>query len=116
MKLDSLRLAAFFGWIMISLAGCASRTETRSTGGTKIDGREVKFALDGNGGVTSTAGMTTVTFSQGKVIVEKTRVLVNDKEVASVAEDVKVVTVDYTAKTLTVTADGTKIHEEKLGK
>jgi RNase P/RNase MRP subunit p29 len=58
----------------------------------------------------------TVTFPAGKVIVEKARVLVNDQEVAKVPEETKVVAVDYTGGTLTITADGTKVHEAKHSK
>jgi hypothetical protein len=72
--------------------------------------------VDGGGSVFAQADATTVTFAEGKVVVEKARVLLNDKEVAKVPEDAKVVEVDYTAGTLTITADGTKVHESKLRK
>jgi len=105
-----------------SLAGCGSSTTVRYTGDTKIGDREVKYSLDGPGDVTSTTdaeeGVTvsTVTFTGGKVVVEKARVLVNDKEVAKIADDAKVVEVDYTRQMLTIKADGVKIHEAKFGK
>jgi hypothetical protein len=87
-------------------------------------GREVKFALDGPGGITpggtrSTNGVVEETpaiveFTERKVTVEKTRVLLNGKEVAQVPESTKVVAIDYTGGTLTITADGTKVYETKI--
>jgi hypothetical protein len=87
-------------------------------------GRAVKFALDGPGGIRpggerSSNGVVEempaiVEFTGGKVTVEKARVLLNDKEVAKVRDDSKVVEVDYTGGILTITADGTKVFEAKL--
>lgn len=103
----------------------AGASSTRSSGGGGMaGGREVKFALDGPGGITpggtrSTNGVVEeipaiVEFTGGKVTVEKTRVLLNGKEVAPVPEDAKVVAVDYTSSTLTITADGAQVYEAKL--
>ena len=74
----------------------------------------VKFSVDGGGGISMQQDAATVNFAEGKVVVEKARVLLNDKEVAKVPEDAKVVEVDYTAGTLTLTADGTKVYEARL--
>jgi RNase P/RNase MRP subunit p29 len=98
------------------LAGCKSGTVQHSSGSGKSGGREVRFAVEGAGGIVMTQDAATVTFPAGKVIVEKARVLVNDQEVAKVPEETKVVAVDYTGGTLTITADGTKVHEAKHSK
>src|SRR5947209_13973458 len=104
-----------FGFIAVvllaglTLAGCRTRTSGisggRSSGGTKSGSREVKFSLDGGGGIWTQADASTVTFAEGKVVVEKARVLFNDKEVAQFPEDTKIVEVDYIGGTLTITAD-----------
>jgi hypothetical protein len=101
-----------------SLVGCGTnKPGGRSSGGASASGfREVKYAVDGGGGIWMQQAAATVTFTEGKVVVEKERVLLNDKEVAKVPEDAKVVEVDYTAGMLTITADGTKVYEAKLGK
>ena len=115
------------------LAGCGDNKpapasgvkSTRSSGGGgMVGGREVKFALDGPGGIKPGGERRTngsieeipaiVEFTGGKVSVEKARVLLNDKEVAKLPENTKVVAVDYTGGTLTITADGTKVYEAKL--
>jgi hypothetical protein len=117
MTIKAFGLVSFI-LLAMCLTGCITRTTTvtRSSGGSKSDAREVKYSLDGNGGISGAGDASTVTFAEGKVVVEKARVLVNDKEAAKIPEATKLILVDYTAKTLTVTADGAKVHEEKFGK
>ena len=113
----SLGLIAIVLLAVVSLAGCGIRTTSRSTGGCKMGSREVKFSLDGKGGISQLEQDTAIiSFTEGKVVVEKARVLLNEKEVAKVPEDAKVVEVDYDAGTLTITADGSKVHEAELRK
>ena len=78
--------------------------------------REVKYSVDGPGQIASKQTAATITFSEGKLVVEKSRVLLNDQEVAKLAEDAKVVEVDYSAGLLTITADGSKVYDAKLRK
>ena len=78
--------------------------------------REVSYAVDGPGEIASKQTTATVTFSEGSLIVEKARVLFNGQEIAKLAEDAKVVEVDYTTGILTISADGTKVHDAKLRK
>jgi predicted esterase len=89
----------------VSLAGCWAKKANRSWGNATVNSRTVKFSVDGSGGVVSqgvSSGsyLATVTFREGKVVVEKATVLFNDKEVAQLPEDTKVVEVDYTSGTL----------------
>lgn len=115
-----------------SLGGCgnqkppptASQVMRSSGEGGMAGGRQVKFDLDGPGGITpggtrSTNGVVEETpaivhFTGGKVTVEKARVLLNNVEVAKLPDDTKVVAVDYTAGTLTITADGKKVYETTI--
>src|SRR5262245_47077739 len=110
--------------MMASLGGCGSNKPTsyaRSTGGgVAAGGREIKFAVDGPGGIAPGGERRSngsievmpavVEFTGGKVIIEKARVLLNDKEVAALPEGAKVVVVDYTGGVVTITADGTKVY------
>lgn len=107
------------------LTGCWSKT-TGSTGGTLkskivhgeqvVIDREVKYSVDGTGTALCVGEVATIDFSEGKVVVEKNRILFNDKEVAKVPEATKLVAVDYTDGLLTITADGAKVHEGRLKK
>ena len=121
------RRLPFLGFIAVtlltvgSLTGCGTG---RSTGkatfgvGTPASSwsREVKFSVDGAGHIVSERTAATITFSEGKLVVEKARVLLNEQELAKLAEDAKVVEVDYAGGNLTIKADGTKVHEAKLRK
>jgi hypothetical protein len=122
-RLRSAGLIAVTALAVTSLVGCGNNKPApaagtvfarASGGGSMGGGREVKFSLDGGGGISSQQDRATVNFTEGKVVVEKARVLLNDKEVAQVPENTKVVAIDYTAGTLTVTADSTKVYEAKL--
>jgi hypothetical protein len=99
-----------------SLAGCRTHTAGKSSGGTTIGSRQIKFSVDGDGGIMPQVDGATVTFSEGKVVVEKARVLFNDKEVAKLSEGAKLVEVEYSGGALTIRVDGAKVHEAKLGK
>jgi hypothetical protein len=96
--------------ILFAVAGCETK-HVRSTGSGTTAGREVRFSLDGSGGIVTSANASTVTFAHGKIVVEKSRILVNDKEVATIADSAKAVEIDYTAGRLTIKADGANVHE-----
>lgn len=102
---------------VVALGGCARRTATvdRSTGSATIGSRDVKFSVDGDGGIMGLQDSAAVTFAVGKVIVEKDRILFYDIEVAKMPADAKVVDVGYTSSTLTIRVDGAKVHESKFG-
>jgi hypothetical protein len=116
MQLRSNGLIAVVLLVVVCLGGCGTWTVGRSSGSAGVGPREVKFSLDGPSGIVAQPDSATITFTGGKVVVEKARVLLNDKEVAKVPEGAKVVAVDYTTGTLTITADGTKVHEAQLSK
>jgi hypothetical protein len=78
---------------------------TRSSGVAKSGQREVKFSVDGDGSIFAGPDSTTVTFSLGEIVVEESRVLLEGVELATIRADTKVVNVDYTDETLTITAD-----------
>jgi len=108
--------------VVASFAGCGTNKPTpwptgtvgHSSGGASSGSREVKFSVDGGGGIVMQGGIATINFAKGNVVVEKLRVLLNEKEVATLPENVKVVEMDYTAGKLTITADGMIVHETKL--
>src|SRR5690242_21136674 len=85
--------------VATALIGCGTSKPTpftgftggRSSGGASNDAREVKFSVDGGGGIGMEHGIATINFAEGKVVVEKARVLLNDKEIATVPADTKVV-------------------------
>ena len=107
------RLVRFI--VMLGLiAGCSG--STYSSGDSTVGGRKVTYSVEGGGGISPKAGGATVTFPGGSVVVEKSRALLDGKEVAKVPEDAKVVAVDYSGGKLTITADGAKVYEEKAGK
>jgi len=107
--------------VAVSLASCGTSKSTpspgvtvgRASGGASSASREVKFSVDGGGGIVMQEGTATINFAEGKVVVEKARVLLNDKEIATVPADSKVVETDYTAGKLTITADGNQVYEAK---
>ena len=109
----ALRLAIL---LAVGLAGCEVKT-VRSTNATATVGsREVRFSSDGKGGIRGTNKSATVMYDSGEVVVEKDRLLVNGKEVAKLAAEAKIVSVDYAEGTLTITADGSTLHTEKAAK
>lgn len=113
----ALTLLALLTLISVSPMGCtAEKPVSTSDGSAKVGSREVTFSLEGNGGIFSTNKSATIAFDAGEIIVEKEQVLVNNREVAKVPEEAKVVSVEYAAGTLKISADGKTVHEEKMGK
>jgi hypothetical protein len=90
--------------------------EGRSTGSGATAGREVRFSLEGGGGIATGGNGSAVTFDEGKVLVEKTRILVNDKVVATIPGNSELVEVDYGAGQLTIKVDGVDVHQAKIDK
>lgn len=78
--------------------------------------REVRFTVDGPGIISSKAKSATLTFSEGDLVIEAARALLNDKELIQLANEVKLVEIDYTRGILTITADGTKVHDARVRK
>ena len=78
--------------------------------------REVKYSVEGGGQIASAKTTATITFKDGRIIVEKSRVLWNDREVSPLPEDAKMVEVNYTGGLLTITADGASIYVARIGK
>jgi hypothetical protein len=114
-----LRFLAFLvvALTVTCLSGCGSgRSTGRVTYGVDTWSRDVKYSADGPGSITSQKTTATITFSGGKLVIEKDRITLNDEELTKVAEDAKVVEIDYTGGVLTITADGKKVHEGKLRK
>lgn len=113
----ALTLITLLTLISVPPMGCTvEKPVTTSNGSAKVGSREVTFSLEGNGGVFSTNKSATIAFDAGEIIVEKEQVLVNDREVAKVPEDAKVVSVEYAAGTLKISADGKTLYENKVDK
>jgi hypothetical protein len=101
-----LALAAL---LLIIGGGCNRKTTAHSSGAMTLPGRQIKFSLDGLGGVSSAGEGAVVAFGKHKVQIEKERLLLDGKESAKFAAAVSLVEVMYSNATLTVTADGTNI-------
>lgn len=109
--------------------GCGMRTGGRTGGSTTLsmtdpDGkawsRQVTYALDSRS-TTAASGVPrqdtmTITFDGGRLIIERARVVLNDKDLAQLPDSAKAVNIDYTSGKLTITADGNKAYEGKLPK
>ena len=125
-RLISIILLIFLAGI---LCGCGIRTGGRTGGSTSVTmtdpsgatwSRQVTYSLESSS-TTATSGVprqdaVTITFDGGRLVVERARLLLNDKEVAQVPESAKTVNIDYSAGKLTITADGSKAYEGKLPK
>ena len=117
MSTFALRLAGFYLLAgLLLLSGCSSRGPGRSMLGTTFGTREVKASVDGPGFISSQGEAAVISFKGGKLIVEKEKVLLNGKELAKVPANAAKVEIDFTAGTLTVTADGAKLYAEPLPK
>ena len=119
MLINSFRsVPVIFGLLIISLVGCGkSAATTHSVGGGRIGNRAINFDLDGPGGYTSEGDESGgfITFDGGKVTVQRSKLLLDGKEVAKVPENAKVVLVDVKAGKLIVTADGKQIYSSGAG-
>ena len=111
-KMRTLGLSLGLIAILLAVAGCETK-HVRWTGSSTAAGREVRVSLDGTSGIASMpANASTVTFAHGKIVVEKSRILVNDKEVATIADTAKAIEIDYSTGRLTIKVDGANVHEE----
>ncbi len=97
-------------------SGCGGKTVGRSLLSTKLSKREVKVSVDGPAWITSQEETALVSFDNWKLVVEQTRVLLDGKDIAPLAEDAALVEVDFTSGTLTVTADGVTVATVTLRK
>lgn len=97
-------------------AGCEPKSVGRSIVSTTIGDREVKATVDGGAFISSEGDIAILTFSGGKLVVEKDRVQLNNKELATIAEDSKKVDIAYSAGKLTITADGESVLSSELKK
>jgi hypothetical protein len=103
-------------WIVLALVILAGCMKTSSSGSASFGARNVTFTADVDGNVLATTDYATVSFRGLTVRVDKSRVLIDGKEVAKVPEAAKVVDVNYNGGTLGITADGAKVYETKIGK
>jgi hypothetical protein len=111
-----LLLAAAAAWFLLPSNRSFGRALFGAGTADSSWSREVKYSVDGHGEIVSERTAAILIFEGGKLVVEKALVLLNDQEVAALADDAKLVEIDYTGGRLTVTADGTRIHDAKLRK
>lgn len=97
-------------------AGCGPTSVGRSILSTTIGEREVKATVDGGAFISSDGDTATLTFSGGKLVVEKGRVQLNNKELATIAEDSKKVEIVYSVGKLSISADGESVMSSELKK
>ena len=100
---------AFIAAMSAGITGCGSKNAGRSTLGTKIGEREVKASVDGAGFISTQGDSAVITFSGGRLVVERGAVRLDDRELAQFSEDARQVLIDYTAGKLSVTADGAEV-------
>lgn len=111
----ALMLITLLTLIAASSTGCVVKKSVgTSKGSAKVGSREVTFSLEGNGGVFSTNKSATIAFDAGEIVIEKEKVLVNDRDVAKVPEDAKVVAIVYADGKLKIDADGKMLYEAKV--
>jgi hypothetical protein len=107
-------------------AGCGRKQE-RWTLSLDVGGRpggpaerQVFASIDGHVGdphkIDQQGDSAIITFIGGTLVVEKTRITLDGKEVAKVPEGAKKVAFDYSAGKLTGTADGVTVLEMAVGR
>lgn len=101
--------------VVPQVAGCGTKTVGRSMLSTTIGARTVTASLDGPGFVSSEGDNAVVTFSGGKMVVEKERVLLDDKEVAEISAGATDIQIDYTGGALSVKAEGASVFSRNVG-
>lgn len=107
-------IAAFLPLTLVGLAGCKSQKPGQSTLGAKVGSRQIQAVLEGSAFIAPRADSAVIAFARGKLTIEKTRVLLNDTELATIPEAATNVNVDYSGGKLTVTADGTEVYSAAL--
>ena len=82
--------------------------------------RQVSASIEGHVGdphkIDQRSDAVVITFFGGELVVERTRITLDGKEVAKIPERTRRVAFDYTAGKLTGTADGASVLEMPLGK
>lgn len=76
--------------------------------------REVKYNVEGPGGITTQKNTATVQFSKGKLVIEEARILLNSQELVTIPKDAKMIEVNFARSQLTITADGKQVHAGKV--
>ena len=111
-----MALAAVAGCRKAVPAGSSGRSMGHSSGGASFGSRSVNFSVEGGAGISSSGDTATFNFDGGTLVIEKSRLVLNGKEVAKVPEDTQKIQIFYSGGTLTVTAGGEKIYTAELGK
>jgi hypothetical protein len=111
-----MALAAVGGCRKAAPAGSSGRSVGHSSGGASSGSRSVNFSVEGGAGISSSGDTATFNFDGGTLMIEKSRLVLNGKEVAKVPENAKQIQIFYSGGTLTVTAGGEKILTEQMGK
>lgn len=96
--------------------GCDNKSHGRSSLGSKVGDREVTATTDGAASITSKEATVTITFLGGRLDIEKGAVNLDGRELTTLPEGTKRVDVDYTARKLTITAEGKVVFEKELRK
>ena len=95
------------GLVMAVVPGCAKRT-ARSVLTISVQGRKVVATIDGPGWISSSPNgdAAIITFAGQEVVVEKERVIIDGKTLATVPADASKVDLTHCNGNLTITADG----------
>jgi hypothetical protein len=114
--LGVLALTAIAGCRKAAPAGSAGRSVSHCSGGASFGSRNLNFSVDGGAGISSSGDTATFNFDGGTLVIEKSRLVLNGKEVASVPEEAKTIYIYYADATLTVTSSGEKIYTAQIAK
>jgi len=111
-------VAGFILLVFFASAGCSGGSSGMAMYGTGSGGtswqREVKFQVQGPGGITTQGNTSTIQFAKGKLLIEEARILLNSKELVAIPQDAKKIEVNYARSQLTITADGKQVHAGKV--
>ena len=105
-----------FGALLPLAAGCKIQATKRAALKMQVGARTITADLDGTGFITSDDKVATMHFSGRTLVIENERVLLDGKELAQLPAAATKVEVDYSAGTLTVTADGANMLTTDLRK
>lgn len=92
--------------VVALMAGCGPKKPGLSILRTTIGDREVKASVEGGAFISSDGDTAILTFSGGKLLVEKGRIELAGRELVKIPEDSKKVEIGHTAGKLALTVDG----------
>ena len=116
MKTKHIPVVILIGAALLAVAGCKVKTTGHSILTASSGGRDIQVSADGPAWVGPSEDRFTVKVTGHEIVIEKERLLVDQKESAKVAAEAKKFDVTVADGTLTVMADGVGILQTPLKK